>query len=205
MLKEIFASLAANYCDDTALVHDMWVEIEKSHSAKSRHYHNLKHLQNMYQELFAVRDQVAEWDVTLFSVFYHDIVYKATAKDNEEQSAALAGKRLSAIHFPAVGILKCQQLILATKQHNAVNDSDTNYFLDADMAILGSDWDAYKQYFTNIRKEYAIYPDFLYNPGRVKVLNQFLLTDYIFGTRNFRDKYELAARTNIKKELEHLL
>jgi predicted metal-dependent HD superfamily phosphohydrolase len=40
--------------------------------------------------------------------------------------------------------------------------------LDADLSILGKDLDTYLAYTKMIRKEYSIYPDFLYKPGRKK-------------------------------------
>jgi predicted metal-dependent HD superfamily phosphohydrolase len=54
----------------------------------------LQHLQNMYTQLAMVKEKIQDWDTVLFSLFYHDIIYKSTAKDNEEQSAAISEKRL---------------------------------------------------------------------------------------------------------------
>ena len=55
-----------------------------------------------------------------------------------------------------------------------------------------------------IRKEYSIYPDFLYNPGRKKALEHFLEHKFIFQTEEFRTQYETKARENIKREIELL-
>ena len=54
----------------------------------------------------------------------------------------------------------------------------------------------------NIRKEYAIYPDMLYNPGRKKVLQHFLTMDTIYKTAVYRDRYEQKAKENLQRELE---
>lgn len=48
------------------------------------------HLENMIYELKNIEDFVNDFDTLLFSVFYHDIIYKSTAKDNEEKSAEIA-------------------------------------------------------------------------------------------------------------------
>ncbi len=50
---------------------------------------------------------------------------------------------------------------------------DINYLLDADLSVLGKDRETYLVYTQMIRKEYSIYPDFLYKPGRKKFLNIF--------------------------------
>jgi predicted metal-dependent HD superfamily phosphohydrolase len=205
MLKDIFTQLVGRYSNNSALAQTLWLEIEKAYSGKKRYYHNLQHLQNMYNELLCCRDMIADWDTLLFSVFYHDIVYKATSKENEEKSAEAALLRLNEINYPKEKINKCSGQIIATKQHGLSPDSDTNLLTDADLAILGADWDAYLEYSQAVRKEYAIYPDFLYKPGRAKALQHFIDMDTIFKTTYFQDKYQLNAYTNLKKELTLLV
>lgn len=204
MLKDTFTSLAGSYTTDLALTEKLWVFIEKQYTAKGRHYHNLRHLEHLLAQMESCKALVADWDCILFALFYHDIIYKATAKDNEEKSADAAVLDLKAIAFPADRIEKCRAIILATKSHAVSPDNDTNLFTDADLSILGSDWETYSTYFKNVRKEYSVYPDFMYNPGRKKVLMHFLDMECIFKTDFFRDKFEVGARENITKEMEML-
>lgn len=203
-LNSIFADLISKFSDNEKLKTDYWQEIEKSYSQKSRKYHNLTHLENMILELENVKEETSDYDVMLFSVFYHDIIYKATSKDNEEKSAEVAKKRLEKINISSERITKIYNQILATKSHKRSDDSDTNFLLDADLAILGKDWKVYENYIQQIRKEYSIYPDFLYNPGRKKVLTHFLQFDEIFKTDHFKEKYEKMARENIQREIPML-
>jgi len=84
------------------------------------------------------------------------------------------------------------------------DQEDTNYLLDADLSVLGKDFETYLKYTQNIRKEYSIYPDFLYKPGRKKVLKHFLELESIFKTEYFKEKYEARAKENIAKELQLL-
>lgn len=158
----------------------------------------------MILELEPVKDQILDYEALLFSVFYHDIIYKSTCKDNEEKSAEIAKSRLEKISISNEKTTKIYNQILATKSHQRSKDSDTNFLLDADLAILGKDWKIYEQYTQQIRKEYSIYPDFLYNPGRKKVLIHFLEFDEIFKTYYFKDKYEQIARENIEREIQLL-
>ena len=94
--------------------------------------------------------------------------------------------------------------VLATKKHAACDDTDTNYFTDADLSVLGQGWYVYSNYYRQVRKEYALYPDIIYIPGRKKVLQHFLQMERIFKTDHFFNKFELQARENIQKELEAL-
>ena len=155
----------------------------------------------MILELEEVKDKISDYDSILFSIFYHDIIYKATSKDNEEKSAELAKTRLEKLNIPSEKITRIYNQILATKSHKKSKDSDTNFLLDADLAILGQDWEMYENYTQQIRKEYSIYPDFMYKPGRKKVLTHFLEFDEIFKTDYFKEKYEVNARLNIQREL----
>ncbi|HMF72048.1 MAG TPA: hypothetical protein VK616_11260, partial [Flavitalea sp.] len=80
----------------------------------------------------------------------------------------------------------------------------TNFFTDADLSILGAAPDVYLNYTNMIRKEYKLFPDFVYRPGRIKVLQSFLNMQYIFKTDYFRDKYEIQAIENIRTEVQRL-
>jgi predicted metal-dependent HD superfamily phosphohydrolase len=98
----------------------------------------------------------------------------------------------------------CKKQILATKSHIRSTDNDTNYFTDADLSVLGQNWETYLLYYKNVRKEYSIYPALVYNPGRKKVLNHFLSMDRIFKTDFFYNKFETQAKLNLQQEIESL-
>lgn len=202
MVKEKFLGLIEKYSDDLNYNLDCWTEMERNYSSKSRFYHTLAHIENMVTELEEVADLVKNWDGLLFSIFYHDIIYNATKTDNEHQSALLFEKRISKTSFRHINPCKAQ--IEATKEHQHADDADTNILLDIDLAILGKNKNRYQEYAQNIRKEYQIYPDFLYRKGRKKVLKTMLEKEAIYQTQYFREQYENQARANILSELNQL-
>lgn len=203
-LHTVFIGIFSKYSDNKNIEFKYWQEIEANYSHKNRYYHNLNHLNTMLDELQAVKTQIADWDSLVFSVFYHDIIYSSIAKNNEEESAKKAKINLTAINLPSHQINAIHQQILATKSHLKTDDLDTNFLLDSDLAILGKSWADYLEYTRCIRKEYARYPDFLYNPGRKKVLQHFLSFNELFKTSYFKEKYEKQAILNITKEIELL-
>jgi len=205
MLKEIFTDLVHRYNEHPEVAKNLWNEIEKQYSGPKRYYHNLKHLGNLYTQLEGCREQISDWDTVLFSLFYHDIIYKVTSKENEEKSVLAAIKALTSINYPKERIKLCGAQIIATKSHEVNSDNDTNLFIDADMSIVGADNITYTTYSDQVRREYSVYPDFMYNPGRKKVLQHFLDMEYIFKTEHFRDKFERQARKNLVGELNGLL
>ena len=94
--------------------------------------------------------------------------------------------------------------ILATKSHDNSDCNDTNLFTDADLSILGSDWDSYLIYLNQIRQEYKLYPDLIYKPGRKQVLQHFIEKQRLFKTDYFHKKFENQAKSNLEKELKLL-
>lgn len=204
MLTDTFLQLVNKYSKNNELATNLWLEIFTNYSEPKRHYHIIDHLEAIIIDLQEVKDKITDWDTTLFAVFYHDIIYKASSSSNEEDSAKLAMQKLTEIKYPAEKIAKCANMILATKSHEPSEDNDTNYLIDADMAILGKSAYDYQKYSEQIREEYSIYPDFMYNSGRKKALSHFLQMKTIYKTQHFSKKYEGSARININNELEEL-
>ncbi|MBQ0786776.1 MAG: hypothetical protein KBT69_04705 [Oceanihabitans sp.] len=205
-LKKEWENLASKYIEDKSTIKDYWNEIIKQYSLKSRHYHNLFHLHNMLNQLENYADKITHLDSLKFAIWYHDIIYKSSKKDNEEKSALFAKNRLKSLNINDEKLEIVQKLILSTKKHEIVlsGNNDNAYLLDLDLSILGTDWKTYQNYIQNIRKEYKIYPDFIYKPGRKKVLNHFLERETLYFTDTFKNKYEAQARLNIKKEIDLL-
>lgn len=203
-LKDRFNQLCFPFTQDQNLIDSLWQEIETKYAEKSRHYHNLEHLQNMFSELESVKDKVSNFSRISFSVFYHDVIYDASSKSNEEKSAEYAKIRLQKLDMNQELIVAIANQIIATKAHQKSDDQDTNYLLDSDLSILGKDIETYLEYTKKIRKEYSIYPDLLYKPGRKKVLQHFLALENIFKTDYFQEKYEIQAKENIEFEISLL-
>jgi predicted metal-dependent HD superfamily phosphohydrolase len=204
MLKETFLTLVCKYCSDEVIINDLWNEIVYCYSKRKRHYHTLAHVENVLKQLEAIKQYIEDWDTILFTLFYHDIIYSSLKKDNEEKSALLAEKRMIQLGVSSISIDKCKNQIIATKQHLHHTDSDTNYFTDADLSILGADWEIYFKYLNDVRKEYVIYPNLIYNPGRKKVLQYFLAMERIYKTDYFFYNFEEQAKLNMLKEMELL-
>lgn len=200
MLRVLFTELVQKYTDDTEAISSVWNEVEKNHSHPKRHYHTLKHLEHLFEQLTLVKDKIEEWDGVLFALYFHDIIYNVTKHKNEEMSSELAAKKLVLLKVPVETIKKTRRIITATKKHESNTDSDVNYFIDADLSILGAPPESYKAYCDQIRKEYAIFPDLVYKPGRKKVIEHFLQMERIFKTDYFFDKFEKQARANLESE-----
>ncbi|WP_310556852.1 hypothetical protein [Flavobacterium sp.] len=201
-LQNKYTELLVNIGFEENAIQKHWLDLEKAYSTKSRQYHNLNHLNEMIACYDLYKSNLKHPNEVLYAIFYHDIIYKVTRKDNELKSAQYAVALL-----PANAKLDKElvfDMICATKHHQYNGNEDTNWLIDFDLKILSKDWDDYKIYFEQIRKEYKMYPNFLYNPGRKKALEHFLENEFIFQTAEFRNKHEAQARENIKCEIELL-
>ncbi|MES2543309.1 MAG: hypothetical protein V4548_00365 [Bacteroidota bacterium] len=179
-----------------------WAAMEKAYSSKSRSYHNLNHIKEMVALYDIYKSNLSHPNEVLYAIFYHDYIYKSTQKDNEIKSADLAIKLLSeSTNLNKTIVYDC---ICVTKDHQFRNSEDEKWMIDFDLKILAKGWEDYKIYYEQIRKEYKIYPDFLYNPGRKKALEHFLEKKYIFQTETFRAEFDSQARKNIQQEIDFL-
>ncbi len=204
MLEIYFKDEVKRLCNNGEVNDKLWTEIAVNYGKSSRYYHNLLHLESLLRELLPIRNEIMDWGTLIFSIAYHDVVYNVMKKDNEEKSAEFAYERLSKLGLPEEIKNKCSDQILATKSHQHSADGDTNFFTDADLSVLGADPDSYSIYTSQIRKEYRIYPDLIYKPGRKKVLLHFLAMKHIFKTDYFRNRCEGKARNNLAAELMSL-
>jgi predicted metal-dependent HD superfamily phosphohydrolase len=189
-----------------------------AYTQPDRYYHNLDHIHHLltildqYQNpsLEQLSQQIQEPISVLLAAWFHDLVYDPQSSDNESQSAKLAGELLKNIGESTELIDRVQQLIMATQGHQLVGvasplenpfDLDLCIFLDADLAILGTDSARYQTYARSIRHEYHWLSDELYCAGRIRVLETFLQRDRIYHTELLFDELESIARLNIQKEI----
>lgn len=183
------------------LIWKSWEEIYIRYSESHRKYHTLIHLYYFLNRLKEFQNRISDWDTVLLALFYHDLIYDVKEKDNEEQSADISQTRLELFGYSKDRISLCKNLILATKTHESTQDETADIFTDCDLSILGAELKYYQKYSEQIREEYNIYPDELYKPGRKKVLEHFLSMDFIFKTKEYREKKEKQARENLSWEL----
>lgn len=204
LLVQTWTRLASIQCTNKSTIRSCWEELERAYAEPKRHYHNLQHIEALILLARQHGEELQDLETLCFAIFYHDAIYQVDRKDNEERSAELAARRLKELGLPQEEIDCCVGQIIATKTHEPNQDPDTAYLLDFDLSILGQSWERYAAYSEQIRAEYAKYPDFLYRPGRKKVLQQFLAMDRIFKTDAFFESHEKRARENLERELNAL-
>ena len=139
------------------------------------------------------------------AILFHDAIYIPGAKDNEARSAEWARRAIAAAQLTA-SAERVAELIELTAQHGKLESAtgDSALFLDSDMAIVGTDPDAYREYAQQIRREYAAIPADLYRAGRRAFVASVAQKPRIFFSDYFHERLDAQARQNLRDEAASL-
>lgn len=180
-------------------------QLMAAYSASGRHYHTLQHVQVLLDAVQAEAATLHDGVVVQLAVWFHDAVYNPLRNDNETRSAELAAAFLAETSLSPSRQQRVVLLIERTKDHTQTqpdDDTDLQLFLDADLGILGAPETEYWQYARQVRQEYRLVPDFLYQRGRRNVLKKLLTTPVLYRTAAYRARLDTAARRNLQAELQ---
>ncbi|XP_017474502.1 PREDICTED: uncharacterized protein LOC108365071 [Rhagoletis zephyria] len=92
----------------------------------------------------------------------------------------------------------------AENELSTTYEDDANLLQDLDLVILAANTETYKRYCQLLRREYEHMADEEYKSMRLKVLQTLLSIPNIFSTPEFQTRYEAAARSNMKDEINTL-
>lgn len=181
-------------------------EVVGWHRQPHRRYHTVRHVTWVVRHLheLAADEPVDDLDAVVAAAFFHDAVYDPAANDNEEQSAALAGRMLAELGWPAARVDVVTRHVMATERHEPTDDHDTNVLIDADLAVLGTEPAAYQAYLTGVRAEYGHVDDAAWGQGRGAVVRALLARQPLYTTPTGRARWEARARANLTAELAAL-
>lgn len=172
----------------------------------ARGYHDQQHLAEVLDrldELAAAGERFARLPVAL-AAWFHDAVY-AGAPDDEERSARSAANELSAAGVPSDVVAEVVRLVLVTAEHRPDDgDLDGAALSDADLGILAAEPARYAEYVASVRREYSRVGDDDFRAGRRAVLAALDEKPVLFHTAAARERWEDAARANLRRELDHL-
>jgi len=197
-------------CDDFSLrgagIPEIMSSFDKVAAQYAREgYHNLDHLSFMFRLLDNYRSMMQNHAIVDFAVFFHDVVYIPGSTIDEEKNALYARDMLFSMGTGFTTVDEVNRLITASKDHvvEAGARDDLHFFLDADMAILGSDKESYKRYRKGVAKDYDSIDPKLYLQGRLAFLRE-LVGKRIFSTDEMHQRFHQRAQTNIGTEIAFL-
>jgi predicted metal-dependent HD superfamily phosphohydrolase len=165
------------------------------------------------EELFAQYDfhhtMLKSPALVAMAIFFHDIVYSDTNvglhPKNEMESAELFRTFAAEVGLTPEDTDTVTGWIERTAHHlQGKAEGDLAYFLDFDLAVLGKSPAQYAQYTQQVRMEYAQVPLAAFNAKRATFMPQFLASETLYFTDEFRQTHEDQARTNVENEVKRL-
>ncbi|MCW2864559.1 MAG: hypothetical protein JWP48_6267 [Actinoallomurus sp.] len=177
-------------------------DLLRRYAEPHRRYHTTEHLAAVLDHVEELRHEADDADAVRLAAWFHDAVYDPSRDDNEERSAVLAERMLAETGLPAGTIAEVARLVRLTTTHDAAEgDRNGAVLSDADLAILAAPPDGYAAYAAAVREEYAAVPDEMFREGRAHVLRSLLDLPSLFRTAPARERWEEAARHNLRTEL----
>lgn len=198
--RQQWQALAQTLQLDPALSGSLLNYLQDQYNASGRHYHTMRHIVAMLEGADRIEGEFADPTAAKLAIFFHDVIYDAARRDNEEQSAVVLQEKLGEV-LPETILAQAQHAIRATAKHDATGNRDTDLLLDLDMAILGQPWAVYARYAEGTMKEYVpVHGEEAYRAGRPKLfIDPTLAKDKIFLTEPFQH-LEAPARQNLARE-----
>jgi len=170
-----------------------------------RRYHGLDHLRDCLALLDESPATGREHDLAEAALWYHDVICRPGAPDNEARSAELALAALAEGGVPQATAEHVAQLVRLTDHAAPPDDPVGELVCDVDLSILGRPTEEFEEYERRIQEEYRQMPEALYRVGRARVLANLLSRDPLFRTEHFRRRYEVSARHNLRRSLASLV
>ncbi|HEY0538397.1 MAG TPA: HD domain-containing protein [Actinoallomurus sp.] len=177
-------------------------DLLRRYAEPHRRYHTTEHLAAVLGHIDELLDEADDAEAVRLAAWFHDAVYDPSRDDNEERSAVLAERMLAEADLPAGTVTEVARLVRLTTTHDpAEGDRNGGVLSDADLAILAAPPDGYAAYAAAVREEYAAVPDEPFREGRADVLRSLLALPALFRTASARERWEEAARHNLRTEL----
>jgi predicted metal-dependent HD superfamily phosphohydrolase len=172
---------------------ELLLELTRRYQEPHRHYHTLEHIGAM---LHAGRDAGLDRAQTM-AVWFHDAVYDPRSDRNEDDSAELAGARLTAVGWPAAEVARVQRIVLDTKSHTPTV-AGADVVLDLDLMSLAAPWPEFQRNTQRIRAEFGHVPDTDFAAGRARFFAGMLRRERLFHSP-FGAAWEAPARANLQR------
>jgi predicted metal-dependent HD superfamily phosphohydrolase len=182
----------------------LWTQLSEYYSEPYRFYHTRDHILYCLDKFDRIKDKLKYPEAVEMAIWYHDIIYDVTARDNEIQSA-LYFQNLARPYLSEDYIDKVSQLILATIHNTDPKDTDTAYLQDIDLSSFGETWGNFLNDGDNLRKETPHLTDEQYYDGKIIFFQMLLNRERIYFSDYFYNCYEETARRNIQVMLHRII
>ncbi len=203
MDRDRFLRLWRSCCEKDSAGEPIIADIEASYGEPHRHYHTGRHIEYCLTQFDLARHEMEDANAIEMALWFHDIEYDPTARDNERQSA----ERFKNYAHGAMRdelAQKIYQLIMITMHSDAPQEADQKYMVDIDLSSFGLPWKEFIQDSQNIRREFSHLSDQEFARRNLNFLTSLNDRPFVFFTDFYQQRYEQTARDNIAKRIASL-
>ncbi|MCB1757928.1 MAG: hypothetical protein KDJ38_20585 [Gammaproteobacteria bacterium] len=168
-----------------------------------RHYHNDEHIDHCLALLTDVEDELVDMDAVELAIWFHDVIYKSGAKDNEQRSAEWF-LQLSEGRLHDELRQKVARLILNTTHDSNPQSDDERILLDIDLSSFGLSWERFQEDGDNVRREQQHLSDQEFYRKQMRFQESLLKRARFYFSDYFYRRFEEKARHNLTRHLEEL-
>lgn len=207
------AAHGAGATADDAALRAVGEDLVARWTAPDRRFHNLRHLADVLHRVDELAEETHEPDVVRLAAWYHGAVFDADRKvayatqggEQTTVSAELARAQLTELGIPAARAERVARLVDSVARHKPIaGDVDSAVLNDADLGMLASEPQRYREYTADVRAEYAHIPLPDYLDARIRVLTKLLQRPSLYWSP-LGSAWEEPARQNVDAELHRLL
>lgn len=192
--------------DESSMIHQHLID---AYSEPHRFYHTLTHIDHCLSLLDKIRDELQNPQALELAIWFHDVIYKPGARDNEQLSADQFMTMTKHIFADSLRETVYRHIMATVHDGSEFNNADTNYMLDIDLSSFGRPWPEFIQDSNNLRLEMKNLPDDVFYQKQAAFQDKLFARTRFFNSAYFYDYYESQARQNridysetIKKKMQ---
>jgi predicted metal-dependent HD superfamily phosphohydrolase len=181
----------------------VWQTLRRHYQEPHRYYHTLSHLTQCLTELDNGKGHIAELTATELAIWFHDIIYRYGARDNEVQSAAFF-RQVAGNTMPADIVARVCEFIISTQHTGSAQDPSVAFVVDIDLSGFGLPWEDYLIDSDALRQEAASIGDEKYYQGKLRFLDELQRWPSLYQSDYFKGRLEIQAQSNITRYTSEL-
>jgi len=177
-----------------------------------RHFHNVRHLVDLLQHVDELQQETHKPHVVRLAAWYHGAIFSTDEDDayahrggeDEDASAEYAREELASLGVPAAAIDNVAVMVKALARHTRnPTSSDCAVLCDADLAVLASDPQRYKEYVRDVRAEYSFIPERKFLEARRSIIKKLLARPQLYVSP-LGATWEQRAQQNLAGEVSRI-
>ena len=193
-------------------IRDVGQKLLECWAQPQRRFHNLRHLADVLGRVDELSQETHHPELVRLAAWYHGAVFAVhpgpvpsyQVGEDCTASAKLAVQQLAGLGMPADRARRVGELVNALARHAPDSgDVDSAVLSDADLAVLATEPQRYREYLREVREEYADISPADFVNTRIEILSRLLARHRLFSSPR-AEMWEEAARQNIDAELQRL-